>query len=128
VLLDAPDATQRRRPDRWSTLEYACHVRDVFRLFAQRLQWMLDEDGVAFPNWDQDATAVAERYGEQDPAVVAAELVIAGEQLASAFESVSGDQWSHRGLRSDGAVFTIETFARYFLHDPVHHRWDVEHD
>ena len=23
-----------------------------------------------FPNWDQDATAVAERYGEQDPGTI----------------------------------------------------------
>jgi uncharacterized protein YfaQ (DUF2300 family) len=25
----------------------------------------------------------------------------------------------------DGANFTVTTFARYFVHDPVHHRWDV---
>jgi hypothetical protein len=27
--------------------------------------------------------------------------------------------------RSDGATFTVETFARYFIHDPVHHFYDV---
>ena len=29
------------------------------------------------------------------------------------------------GRRSDGAHFTVETFARYFIHDPVHHLYDV---
>src|SRR5687767_7536500 len=47
----------RRRPseDVWSPLEYACHVRDVFRLFDERLQLMLGEDDPLFANWDQDA-------------------------------------------------------------------------
>ncbi len=25
----------------------------------------------------------------------------------------------------DGAAFTIESFARYLIHDPVHHLYDV---
>ena len=27
--------------------------------------------------------------------------------------------------RSDGVAFTVVSFARYFLHDPVHHLDDV---
>ena len=33
--------------------------------------------------------------------------------------------WTRPGRRSDGASFTIETFAKYLIHDPVHHLWDV---
>ena len=36
-----------------------------------------------------------------------------------------GDQWSRTGNRNDGARFTIDTFARYLLHDVVHHIYDV---
>ena len=115
----------RPRPDVWSPLEYGCHVRDVFRLFDQRLGLMLDEDDPLFANWDQDETAVAERYGEQDPAVVAGELAQAAEAIAGSFAAVAGDQWERRGRRSDGAVFTVRTFAQYFVHDPVHHLYDV---
>jgi len=38
---------------------------------------------------------------------------------------VQPHQYGRTGVRSDGAVFTIESFARYFLHDPLHHLWDV---
>jgi hypothetical protein len=38
---------------------------------------------------------------------------------------VTGAQWERTGRRSDGARFTVETFARYFIHDPVHHLYDV---
>ena len=79
ALLLADDARERPNEGRWSALEYGCHVRDVFRLFEQRLRMMLTEDGPDFENWDQDATAVEERYDEQDPAAVSAEIVAAGE-------------------------------------------------
>jgi hypothetical protein len=124
-VLARPDVAVRPDDATWSPLEYACHVRDVFRIYDERLALMLAHDGVAFPNWDQDASAVDDAYNEQDPATVADELVAAGAALADSFDAVSGDQWDRRGLRSDGAAFTVDTFGRYFVHDPVHHLWDV---
>jgi DinB superfamily len=115
----------RPSPDRWSPLEYACHVRDVFRLYDHRLDLMLTHDDPLYENWDQDETAVRERYGEQDPAQVGPQLIEAAQALANRFETVSGEQWQRPGRRSDGAVFTIETFGRYFIHDPVHHLFDA---
>ena len=115
------------RPDEqtWSRLEYAAHVRDVYRLFLTRLTLMLTEDDPLFANWDQDATAEAERYNELDPTTVAVEVGAAAESLAAAFEAVPEPQWQRTGRRSDGAHFTVTTFARYLIHDPVHHLWDV---
>jgi hypothetical protein len=126
LLAGDPEALRERpQPEVWSDLEYACHVRDVFRLFEYRLGLMLTEDEPLFPNWDQDETAVAENYGAQDPARVAIELVEAAEKLALAFEQVDGTQWQRTGNRSDGARFTVESFSRYLIHDPVHHLFDV---
>src|SRR5688572_5754724 len=73
-----PDVRRRPSEDVWSALEYSCHVRDVYRLYEQRLRMMLEEDDPAYPNWDQDATAIEQRYGEQDPSTVTEELVVAG--------------------------------------------------
>src|SRR6516164_8375981 len=109
--LTAPGAADRPRPDKWSPLEYGCHVRDVFRLYYYRLGLMLTEDDPLFPNWDQDETAVAERYGGQDPAQVTEQLSGAARARAGRFATVSGEQWLRPGRRSDGAVFTVETFG-----------------
>ncbi len=125
AVLASPGVRERPAPGVWSALEYGCHVRDVFRLFDQRLALMLTEDGPHYPNWDQDATAIAQRYGEQEPRRVFRDLRDAAETLAVRFESVSGPAWTRTGFRSDGARFTIESFARYLLHDPVHHLYDV---
>lgn len=125
AVAGAAGVAERPRPDKWSPLEYGCHVRDVFRLYDYRLRLMLTEDDPLYPNWDQDETAVADRYAEQDPATVATELTEAAAALADRFASVSGDQWLRKGRRSDGAAFTVETFGRYLVHDPVHHLHDV---
>jgi hypothetical protein len=123
--LGAPDVVRRPRPDKWSALEYGCHVRDVLKLYDYRLSLMLTEDNPLYPNWDQDETAVADRYDTQDPATVADELAAAAETIAARFDRVSEAQWDRSGRRGDGAVFTVESFARYFVHDPVHHLYDV---
>ena len=115
----------RPAPDRWSPLEYGCHVRDCIEIYDRRLRLMLGEVDPLFPNWDQDGTAVTARYGEQDPAEVATGLAAAAEVLAADFDGVRGEQWQRRGRRSVGASFTVATFARYFIHDPIHHLWDV---
>jgi hypothetical protein len=127
VLLVTGDESVRvrTRADRWSTLEYGAHVRDVYRLYERRLRLMLDADDPIYPNWDQDETAIAERYDQQDPSTVADELVAAAVIIAAAFDEVSAEDWQRRGRRSDGARFTVDSFARYLVHDPIHHLWDV---
>ena len=90
AVLARPDAAQRPAPSTWSPLEYACHVRDVCRLFEERLQLMLAHEAPVFDNWDQDATAVADRYGEQDPATVAGELTACATAFARALRTGAG--------------------------------------
>jgi hypothetical protein len=124
-VLARPDAATRPDPTTWSPLEYACHVRDVCRVFTERVDWMLRRDGPDFPNWDQDDAAVAGRYHLQDPAVVAGELREAAEDVRAAFATVERDQWQRTGRRSNGSLFTIESLGQYFLHDLAHHLVDV---
>ena len=72
-----------------------------------------------------DATALDDDYASQQPAVVADELVAAAAVVADAFEAVPDDRLDRTGLRSDGSAFTVDSLARYFVHDPVHHLHDV---
>jgi SAM-dependent methyltransferase len=127
VVLGTDDAAVRPAPHLWSPLEYACHVRDVNRLFLERVQLMLTEDSPRFANWDQDRTAVEDDYGSQDPAKVAEEVVAAAEAVAAGYESVPDEGWQRAGTRSTGEAFTVDTLARYHLHDLVHHAHDVSH-
>ena len=125
AVLARTDAAVRPNDRTWSPLEYAAHVRDVCRLFDERLRLVLDEDDPLLANWDQDATAVAEQYDRQVPQTVANELGTAASAVAASFASVPVDARQRTARRSDGPSFTVATLGAYFLHDIVHHRHDV---
>lgn len=120
-----PRARDRRDPRRWSDLEYACHVRDVCRVFADRLTLMLEQDDPAFEDWDQDDAAVRGRYAAAEPAIVASEVSEAAVRLVASWAGVEADQWGRTGVRSNGSRFTVLTLGQYCLHDLVHHGVDV---
>ncbi|RDI53975.1 DinB family protein [Nocardia mexicana] len=145
TVLGRPDAAVRPDDSTWSPLEYAAHVRDVCRIFAHRLDITLAGADAApgpvipaydttvtlgsglpmFANWDQDATAEAARYGEQNPAVVAGDLRAAAENVSGAFESVPAAERTRAARRSNGSEFTVDSMSVYFAHDLVHHLHDV---
>ncbi|MEP6563243.1 MAG: DinB family protein [Nakamurella sp.] len=125
VLLAGADVRRRPAPTVWSTAEYGSHCRDVCLIFGDRVALLLQQDDPAFSNWDQDRTALEKRYWADDPVVVAVELAAAAGAAAAAFETVTDKQWSRTGRRSNGSFFTVETLGRYFVHDLVHHLWDV---
>jgi hypothetical protein len=103
----------RPDPSTWSSLEYACHVRDVYERYTRRIELMLTEVDPLFANWDQDASATDEHYDEQDAASVVASLSTAADALAGRLATLSPDQRQRPGRRSDGASFTVATLSRY---------------
>jgi hypothetical protein len=123
--LEAPGAADRPAPQTWSPLEYACHVRDVCRVFGARLAMLRTSTDPVFANWDQDATALSERYWEQPADSVRAELAEEAERFAADLDTIDGSELERPGRRSNGSVFTVETLTRYFLHDLAHHVHDV---
>jgi hypothetical protein len=125
ILQSSPAVTVRPKPDVWSPLEYGAHVRDVYRIFDKRLELTLTEVEPTFSSWDQNKTAIEERYGQQDPEVVADELEAAAQTFVGRINAIKPDQWDRRARRSDGAEFTALTLCQYFLHDVIHHLWDV---
>jgi hypothetical protein len=125
AVLARPDVRERPNHSTWSPLEYGAHVRDMLRLYRERLTIMLELDDPLYPNWDPDAAAVAGRYGELHPSVVSRELLDAASDIADAFEVLVPEEHRRPARRDDGASFTVKTFAQYFCHDLVHHLHDV---
>ena len=103
-------------------------MRDVYLRFDQRLSLMLSVADPTFENWDQDATAIEDRYNDQDPAAVLTQLGAAAAVLVQRIDRIGADEWDRPGRRSNGSMFTVESLLRYLVHDPVHHLWDVTND
>ncbi len=124
-VLRRSDVRDRPAPTVWSPLEYACHVRDVHRIFAARVDLMLQQVAPTFVNWDQDETAIVSRYADQDPSEVDIELIEAAGHVAGLYATVTPETAGRRCLRSNGSEFTIVTLGTYHQHDVVHHVRDV---
>jgi hypothetical protein len=86
---------------------------------------MLSRNNPNFADWDQDAAALENDYGRQDPREVSQALEAAALSVSAAFDAVGDDQWERQGLRSNGSVFSVTSLGAYFLHDVLHHLHDV---
>ncbi|HUZ21168.1 MAG TPA: DinB family protein [Acidimicrobiales bacterium] len=124
--LQTPDLRSRPDATTWSALEYAAHVRDVLAVFADRVELTLAEDGPEFGWWDHEAAAVAERYNDQDPELVALVLLARARRLAALLGSVEPRQWGREGTRRGTERFTVDGLGRFALHETRHHRLDAE--
>ena len=87
-LTETPAAFLRQHPPPgWSALEYGCHVRDVLLTSADASTWPSRRTRPSSYPMGRDELAVNERYNEQDPSVVAAELAAAAEALAAQLDA-----------------------------------------
>jgi hypothetical protein len=125
AALERPGVGDRPAPAVWSPLEYACHVRDVFRVFDDRLVQLLVVEDPDLANWDQDAAALTGGYAGQDPVDVSAQLWDDAQPLAARYNGLEDTQWDRTATRSDGARFTVLSMGQYLVHDVVHHVWDL---
>lgn len=124
---DGPTLLRTRpEPGVWSPLEYACHVRDVLRLFEARTQAMVADPGVTFEAWDHEAAVTDDGYNDEDPVAVAGEIADATGAYARTLRDLDPTQWDASGSRSDdGQEFTVDSLARYGLHEAKHHQLDI---
>jgi S-DNA-T family DNA segregation ATPase FtsK/SpoIIIE len=128
AFVDAFDGS-RVRPalDVWSPLEYACHVRDVMRINLGRVARGLVEDTPSFAPMNRDERPAIYRYDEQDPDVVAREIIDAAEALALVFDGMT-DEHLARTVTYNWPVEMVRTLhwvGRHTVHELVHHRRDI---
>ncbi|RWZ82175.1 DinB family protein [Glutamicibacter sp. HZAU] len=124
-VLARPDAATRTNPARWSDQEYVVHVAEMLEVMTGRFTLMLERDEPEFPNWDQDQAADDGNYNALPSSEVAELLRKNAAGYAAKLEGMDPVQYSRRGLRSNGAAFTVETLNQYAWHDHVHHLWDL---
>ncbi len=130
AAIDRDEAELRAHPieGSWSIIEYACHMRDVMRAQRERVAMALAEDEPTFPSMRREERAVEERYNEQSPSEVAAELTTAAEAFADAINALDEVGWQRTGVYSwpDKRPRTLEWVARHTIHEGEHHLMDID--
>jgi hypothetical protein len=115
-------------PDVWSALEYACHMRDVYRVQRERVLLALDETEPVFAPMRRDERVVEERYKDEPPQEVSREINEAAAALGIALESLDDGAWSRTGIYNypQRRVRTVEWIGRHTVHEGEHHLWDID--
>jgi DinB superfamily len=130
VLAETDDETLRSHPmpETWSPLEYACHLRDVFKVQRERALLALAEHQPSFASMRREERVVEERYNDQQPAVVAREISEAAEAFAQALEALDDDSWQRTGVYNwpTTQVRTVEWIGRHTIHEGEHHLQDID--
>lgn len=128
ALDGTPDQLLRRRPPLggWSMLEYACHARDVYAVYHQRVTRTLTEERPVLEPMGNDRRAAEQRYNEQPLDEVLTGLDRTAEDFAALVDSLPPDQWDRSCTRLPGEERTLLWLVRQAAHEGLHHLRDVE--
>jgi hypothetical protein len=87
------DLRSRRKPDTWSPLEYACHVRDVLLVQRERVLAARRVARLTCEPMGRDERVEHDGYASQDPADVARQLADAAGLFANVLSRLGPDDW-----------------------------------
>lgn len=131
LLRSDPDrAAERSRPDRWSPVEYAAHVRDVFLTLRDRTVLGIVEDEPHFSPLYRDERVDLGLYAGDTAVAVAPELEAAAAMYLRVFEAIPAsdrDRLVHYGS-PDPMLRTLRWMGQQAVHEAEHHRADIEQD
>jgi len=119
----------RVRPEAvvWSALEYAGHLRDVFLAQRERVLLALVVDTPRFVPMYRDERVGLARYNDDDPGVVAHELVMAADLFARLLERLGAAELARSCIFNypQPTERDIGWVGRHTLHEAVHHLGDI---
>ena len=112
----------------WSALEYACHVRDVLLVQRARIHQAQVEERPEFTPMGREERVERDRYNEQSPATVAAELQDAARAFADDLDALDPAGWQRSGFYSwpEREERTVAWIAVHTVHELVHHLQDMD--
>ena len=117
----------RPMPSTWSALEYVCHVRDVFLVQRERVVLTQVEEVPSFARMYRDERVELCGYNAQSAASALAQVEMAAELCALAFQRVEGPTWSRRFVYNWPAAGEndLAWLGRHTVHEGEHHLMDV---
>jgi hypothetical protein len=118
----------RPRPQTWSALEYACHVRDVLLVQRERVLLALRVDEPSVETMGRDERVEADGYNEQQPVDVARQLNDAALMFAGVLRRLDARSWERTLIYNYPvpSARSLEWVAVHTLHELTHHLRDVE--
>lgn len=120
------DEIVRRSPsaDVWSAIEYSAHVRDIFRVFDDRVRCALTdtEPAETVVDWEGKVAAASPTL---DREALADDLDDAADTFATVLSELADHEWRLPTITGRGKPATIAEVAVIAVHEGSHHLLDV---
>jgi hypothetical protein len=129
-LLATDDGSVRTNPAPgiFSPIQYGAHVRDIQRVYGDRILLMLTEENPVFSQFNPDEDAW-NGYNQLDRGVLADDIEEQAQRLSGILQRLEPDDWSRTMTRdggNDGVFrFTVGGLASYAVHESHHHLLDA---
>jgi DinB superfamily len=117
------DGLLRRKPapDKWSAMEVVCHLRDVERLWADRIVKTAFSDKPAFYVLDFEAFVAKHGYNTQDRGAALKEFARLREDNLRLLRALPASQWKRTGLHPKRGEISVERIVEIMIgHDQGH--------
>jgi hypothetical protein len=131
-FIDVADGAYLRtnpEPGVFSPIQYGAHVRDILRVYGDRIERAVGEDNPTFAQFNP-SDDIWEQYNTIGATELSDDLEAHARRLASILANLGADDWS-RTLTRDGGedgvyTFTVAGQARYAVHEVHHHLLDAD--
>jgi hypothetical protein len=115
-------------PGIFSPVQYGAHVRDILRVYGDRIVIMLEENDPVFPQFNPEER-VWDSYSRLGRVELANDLEAQARRLATILDGLEPAQWSLTMTRDGGTdgvyTFTVAGLASYAVHEAHHHLLDA---
>jgi hypothetical protein len=131
ALLRGQDGSARRRyPDRWSPLEYGCHLRDVLLVQRERVILARWQETPTLAPMARDLRVEYDGYADQETSAVARQLEDAARLFANLLARLDEAAWNRTLIYNfpQPTERDLRWVAVHTLHEVVHHRLDVRRE
>jgi uncharacterized damage-inducible protein DinB len=119
--LDDAQLRKKAAPEKWSALEVVHHLRDIEKLWADRIVKAAFSDRPAFYPLDIDDMAVKNGYNELDIATPLKEFIRLREDNLRLLRSLPASQWKRVGIHPKRGEISIERIVEIMIdHDARH--------
>ncbi|MBP2325153.1 hypothetical protein JOF56_005538 [Kibdelosporangium banguiense] len=127
ILRNAKDLAIRTRPDVWSPLEYACHVRDVLLVQRERALSARRIENPSCPPMGRDERVDHDGYAEQTPEDVARQATDAAQLFTNVLDRLGDSDWARSLVYNfpEPTERSLEWLAVHTLHEVRHHLRDI---
>jgi DinB superfamily len=132
-LVQSDDAYLRTNPEAdiyiFSPLQYGAHVRDILRVYGDRMALGVEEDSPTVPMFNP-AQEVFDSYNQLAPEELGADIEAQARRLADLVENMDPSSWPRIVINDRGIygvyTFTVAGLACNAVHEAYHHLLDAK--